>query len=186
MRQIPLTQRQFAVVDDQDYELLADFKWCYRAERNGRQGYAVRHGIVDGLDRLIYLHRQLVSAPPGHEVIFLNHDRLDCRRTNLKVVTKQEARQHHRVRSDSKSQIKGVSYDADDGSWTVTVYRNGKSTHLGTFYDEDNARKMYEYAMERENPDLHKAPERVEWTGIAAPDQRGNPDTALAPQGPCG
>ena len=90
MRAIQLSQDRLAIVDDEDYPLLSEFRWCYRAERNGRQGYAVRHCKVDGKDRLCYLHRQILPAPPDHEVIFLNHDRLDCRRENLKVVTKKK------------------------------------------------------------------------------------------------
>ena len=88
MLQILLSQNQVALVDDADYPLLSEFRWCYRAERNGNQGYAVRHRKVDGKDRLCYLHREVLPAPEGFETIFLNHDRLDCRRENLKIVTK--------------------------------------------------------------------------------------------------
>src|SRR5262249_20701869 len=107
MREIPLSQNQVALVDDVDYPLVSEFRWCYRPERDGRQGYAVRHRKVDGKDRLCYLHREILPAPEGFETIFLNHDTLDCRRENLRVVSKQEARQHHsRARSNSKSGIK--------------------------------------------------------------------------------
>src|SRR4051794_5542615 len=83
MQTIPLSQGQVALVDDADHPLLSDFRWCYRSERDGRQGYAVRHQKTDGKDRLQYLHRQIMDPPEGHEVIFRNHDRLDCRRENL-------------------------------------------------------------------------------------------------------
>src|SRR5215471_15585893 len=103
MRQIPLSQSGFARVDDEDYARLAGFRWCYRREKNQRQGYAVRHVKVDDNDRLSYLHREIMNPPPDHQVIFRNYDTLDCRRGNLLVVTKEQARQHHRVRKDSKS-----------------------------------------------------------------------------------
>jgi len=111
MQQIPLSQGRFVIVDGADYPLLVDFKWWFRGERDSRYGYAVRHHKVDGRDRLLYLHRLLMNPPAGHDVIFLNFDTLDCRRANLRVVTKQEARQHHRVRSDSKSGVKGVRHN---------------------------------------------------------------------------
>ncbi len=120
---ITLSQGQVAVVDDADYPLLSDFRWSYRAERNGKQGYAVRHMKVDGKDRLCYMHRQIMQPPTGYEVIFLNHDRLDYRRENLCVVSKEEARQHHRVRRDSKSGTKGVRYNPESESWSAYVYR---------------------------------------------------------------
>src|SRR6516162_4618577 len=119
MQQIPLSQGQVALVDDADYPLLSEHRWCYRPERNDRQGYAVRHVKADGKYRTCYLHRVILPAPPEHETIFLNHDRLDCRRSNLKVVTKEEARQHHRVRSDSKSGVKGVRYSPESETWSA-------------------------------------------------------------------
>src|SRR5262245_56759924 len=112
MRELLLSQGQVALVDDADFPLLSDCRWCYRAERGGRQGYAVRHVKIEGKDRLCYLHRQIMQPPAGMEVIFRNGDRLDCRRDNLLVVTTQEARQHHlRARSNSQSGIKGISYN---------------------------------------------------------------------------
>jgi hypothetical protein len=179
MQSIPLSQGQSVLIDDEDYPLLSDSRWCYRAERNRPQGYAVRHVKVEGKDRLLYLHRQLLHPGPGQEVIFLNHDRLDCRRGNLKVVSKQEARQHHRVRSDSKSGSKGVRYNADGDTWSAVIYRNGHCYHVGTYYSQEAAETAYEQALRRENPDLHKAPKTVERPRSPAPTEPNKPD------GPC-
>ncbi len=161
MQQIPLSQGKFALVDDADHALLADFKWCYRGEK-GKEGYAVRHAKVDGKDRLLYLHRHLMQPPEGMEVVFRNHDHLDCRRENLKVVTKDEARRHHRVRSDSKSGVKGVRPNPDDRTWSAYVYRDGHCYHVGTYYSQEAALAAYEQELRNENPDLHTAPARVE------------------------
>jgi hypothetical protein len=176
MRQILLSQGQVALVDDQDFSLLSDFRWCYRAERDGRQGYAVRHRKTDGKDRLCYLHREVLPAPEGHETIFLNHDRLDCRRENLKVVTKEEARRHHRVRSDSRSGVKGVRFNPDGGTWTAVTYRHGRCYHVGTYYTREQAEAAYEAELRKENPDLHTAPERVDRSSNPVPVQRGDPE----------
>src|SRR5260370_3009290 len=126
MRYIPLSQGQDAVVDDADHPFLAEDRWAYRAERGDRQGYAVRHIKVEGKDRLCYMHRQLMQPGPGQEVIFLNHDSLDYRRENLRVVSKEEARRHHRVRRDSKSGVKGVRYNPEGGTGRAGVYRDGR------------------------------------------------------------
>jgi hypothetical protein len=169
MQQIPLSQNQVALVDDADFGALAQFRWCYRGERNGGQGYAVRHHKVDGKDRLLYLHREVLPAPKGYETIFLNHDRLDCRRENLKVVTKQEARQHHRVRGDSKSGIKGVKFNPEFNTWTAQVYRDGHCYTIGTYSTQNDAIAAYERSLIRENADLHAAPERVDRDIIPLP-----------------
>jgi hypothetical protein len=177
MQHIPLSQGQVAVVDDADHPALAGFRWAYRAERDSRQGYAVRHHKVGGKDRLSYLHREIAGPVPlGHEVIFLNHDRLDCRRENLKVVSKEEARRHHRVRRDSKSGVKGVRYNEETDTWSAVVYRNGRGYTIGTYYTKEAAQVAYEQELRRENPDLHAAPDRVARPSNPVPARRGDPD----------
>jgi hypothetical protein len=181
MREIPLSQSQVVLVDDADYPLLSDFKWCYRSERDGRQGYAVRHVKVEGKDRLAYLHREIMQPPEGMEVSYLNHDRLDCRRENLRVVSKQEARQHHRVRRDSQSGVKGVRYNPESETWSAYVYRHGNAYHVGTFPYQHQAERAYEEELRKENPDLHKAPARVERPS----HQREEPASKERPAGCC-
>lgn len=178
MQQIPLSQGQIAFVDDHDFPLLSDFRWCYRAERDGKQGYAVRHVKVEGKDRLLYLHRQLMQPSPGHEVIFLNGDKLDCRRENLRLVTTKEARQHHlQARSNSKSGIKGISYNRRPNTWSVDIYRNGQAKRVGTFLTLKEAKEAQQKALQNENPDLHTAPARVVRPSNQDADQRGNPES---------
>ena len=87
MQQIPLSQGKFALVDDADFPLLSEFRWCYRGEM-GKEGYAVRHARTNGKDRLLYLHRHLMQPPPGHEVIFRNGDPRDIRLENLECITR--------------------------------------------------------------------------------------------------
>ena len=176
MQHIPLSQGQFALVDDEVFPLLSEFRWSYRAERDGRQGYAVRHHKVDGRDRLSYMHRQIMQPGPGQEVIFLNHDRLDCRRENLRVVSKEEARRHHRVRRDSKSGVKGVRYNPEGDTWSAVTYRHGHCYTVGTYYSKEAAEAAYEQELRRENPDLHTAPKTVARPSSLVPAQRDNPD----------
>jgi hypothetical protein len=162
MREILLSQGQAVLVDDHDFSVHSQYRWCYRPERDGRQGYAVRHVKVDGKDRLAYLHREIMQPQAGMEVVFLNHDTLDCRRENLRVVSKQEARQHHRVRRDSQSGSKGVRYNPESETWSAYVYRHGNAYHVGTFPYQHQAEEAYEAELRKENPELHAAPKRVE------------------------
>jgi len=161
MQTIPLSQGYVALVDDADYPLLSDFRWCYRGEK-GKQGYAVRHIKVDGKDRLLYLHRQIAQPPEGKVTVFLNHDTLDCRRTNLMNVTEEEARRHHRVRRDSKSGIKGVRYNPDNDTWSAYVYRHSHCYQVGTYRTAEQASAAYEQELDKESPALRNAPRAVE------------------------
>lgn len=162
MRQIQLNQNQIVILDDEDYDRLSTYHWCYRAERDGAQGYAIRHVKVDGKNKSEYMHRAIMNPPPGYTVIFKNYDRLDCRRENLCVVTTKESRRHHRVRSDSKTGIKGVRFNPDGGTWTAMTYRNGNCYTIGNFYTQEEARQAYEAELQRENAELYSAPAVVE------------------------
>src|SRR4051812_10096584 len=98
MPYIALTQNRSALVDQDDYDRYSADKWCFKADKRG-SGYAVRNVRVDHRYKLLPLARAIMAPPPGHDVVFLNHDTLDCRKDNLKVVTKAEAARLHRVRS---------------------------------------------------------------------------------------
>ena len=163
MRQINLSQNKIAILDDKDFERLAHFHWCYRGERNSNNGYAMRHAKQpQGGSKTEYLHRAIMNPPPETEVIFLNHDRLDCRRENLKIVDKVQARRHHRARRDAGSGFKGVKYNNFSRSWTARTYRSGKMYTLGTFNSLSEANAAYEKDIRSDNPDLYTAPAVVE------------------------
>jgi hypothetical protein len=173
MQQIKLTQGKIAVLDDEDYQRLCHFKWFYRGERNGGPGYCCRHGKkpVDPTGT-VYLHRAVMNPEAGLEVIFLNHDRLDCRKANLRAVTTEEARQHHRMRKDSQTGSKGVIRIGED-TWSAYVYRAGHAYHVGTYYTREQAERAYQAALVRENPDLHAAPAVVERQPMEPRGDRG-------------
>jgi hypothetical protein len=176
MQQIQLSQNKIVLLDDDDFERLSQHHWCYRGERNDAQGYAIRHAKVDGKVRTVYMHREIMGqVPPGHEVIFLNRDRLDCRRENLLIVNKEEARRHHRVRSDSQSMIKGLTYNPRPRTWSVNIYHNGSAKRVGTFFTQQEALDAYREAVLRENPDLYAAPEVIARGPQAVPVEEAQP-----------
>jgi hypothetical protein len=72
-------------------------------------------------------------------------------------VTKEEARQHHSVRCNSKSGAKGVRYTEATDSWSAYQYRHGHCYHVGTFGSNEQAEAAYAQELRRENPDLHTA-----------------------------
>jgi HNH endonuclease len=180
MYAINLNQNQSVLLDDEDFARLCQYKWIYRPDRGGRQGYAIRK-VKEGKGkyRNQYLHREITNPPSGCEVIFLNHDRLDCRRENLRVVSKEEARRHHQVRRDSKSGIKGVTFNRLSRTWRAHIYRDGRYRGLGSYWSEAAAIAAVEAAVREENPNLGDAPDQVMRGGFvrneAALEQQSEP-----------
>lgn len=145
MKEIPLTQGKAALVDDADYEWLMQWKWHF-----GASGYAIRC-VRKGGRQTIRLHRIIINAPNGMEVDHINRDRLDCRRSNLRVVSRAQ-NQHNAGKHTRKnqgacsSQYKGVSWRKARKVWVAGIGLNRKWIYLGFFNSEIEAARAYDDA----------------------------------------
>lgn len=94
-RVIPLTQGLSVLVDAEDYAYLSQWKWYAKSAGTGQGHYAARSVRDAKRIRTIRMHRLLMqkeldAAPGFREVDHRNRIRLDNRRKNLRVVTKQD------------------------------------------------------------------------------------------------
>jgi len=95
MREIPLTNGKVALVDDSDYEWLAQRKWSYQ-KGSKYTGYAVRTDYSAERPKTLSMHGEIVKPAAGLEVDHINHDGLDNRRANLRAVTHSENMRNQR------------------------------------------------------------------------------------------
>jgi hypothetical protein len=135
MKLIPLTQGLFAMVDDQDFAYLSQFKW--RAHKSGRTTYARRE--INGTKKSILLHRELLGSAPG-DIAHADHNGLNNQRGNISIVThKENAGDRRDLPSNNTSGVWGVSmckYVGVRGTtikWRAKPYIGGKCVHLGMF-----------------------------------------------------
>jgi len=153
MKTITLSRGKVAVVDDEDYDYLMQWKWCasFDFRGGGKIVIAVRHPKAsEGFNNLetIYMHRQILSARKGTVVDHINHDTLDNRRSNLRECSDGENK-CNRLRQKNISGFKGVSPGDKAGTWYVRIAKNKKQFCLGTFTNiVDAARKYDEAAKE--------------------------------------
>ena len=83
MREIQLTQGHVAIVDNEDFEFLSQFKW--HAHRNRYTYYAETY--KRGSKKRIKMHRAICGFPELRFVVdHINGNGLDNRRANLRVV----------------------------------------------------------------------------------------------------
>lgn len=82
-KEIFLGHGRVALVDDEDFDLVSQYKWY--AWKAGNVRYATRFNKLDGKKKAIYMHRLILSPDVGKQVEHLNGDRLDNRRCNLKI-----------------------------------------------------------------------------------------------------
>lgn len=162
--QIPLTgSNQFAIVDDEDYDLVKDISWQYHDWRNGN--VAARGTVSKTFDgkkwfRQEYMHRYIMDAPAGMHVDHINHNTLDNRRENLRVCTPQENSWNQRTQDSyggkkKISKYRGVSQrkSTKNGKtyvyWIGQVRQDGELHNLGNFKTELEAARAYdEFVLE--------------------------------------
>jgi hypothetical protein len=138
VRFIPLTQGKFAIVDADDYERLATYKWC--ASQSGNRIYAVRRRQ----NRTITMQRQIMNAPEGLLVDHIDGNSLNNRKSNLRLCSAHQNACNRRPRRNSSSKYKGVSWYKRDKKWQVQIYYNARTIHLGRFDDEVEAALVYD------------------------------------------
>ena len=141
MKEINLTQGKVALVDDEDYEYLNQWKWS--AAKVCRTFYAIR-GIRNGDGWTSEcMHRVILNVPAGKEIDHIDHDGLNNQRSNLRIVT---SRQNKFNKSASgRSKYLGVTIYKQRGHTYIkaSIGHNGKNINLGLFATEEEAALAY-------------------------------------------
>lgn len=77
----------------------------------------------------------------------INHDTLDNRRLNLRVVTRSQNSQNRRgAQAGNKTGIRGVSWNKAARKFTAQIYINKARKHLGSFSTARAASIAYQKA----------------------------------------
>ena len=144
MKEIELTQGKVALVDDEDYEYLRQWKWYYGCEGGkNKSGYAVR-SITNPKRALIFMHRVIMSTPTGMETDHINCNKTDNRKENLRVCTRLQNKKNNPLMKNNKTGYKGVSIN--NNRYKVKISVNKKQIHLGYFDKVEDAAKTYNLA----------------------------------------
>lgn len=140
-KQIKLTQNQYAIVDDEDYEYLNQWKWYAEWNQRGHVYYAVR----TSKNKRIYMHRMLMNTPKGAQTDHINNNSLDNRKSNLRICSHRQNQQN--LKRQTSSKYPGVTWVKREQKWQAQIQINGYRKNLGTFNNEKSAAKAYEKAV---------------------------------------
>lgn len=145
MKEITLSQDKVALVDDEDFEYLSQWKWsAYKAKNNKFYAHRKEFG-----NKTVIMHRLIMKAK-GREVQIdhINNNGLDNRRCNLRLATNSQNGFNKKVRRDSGTGIKGAFYVGQNREkpYVARITINGKRKHLGYFYTAQQAGEAYKNA----------------------------------------
>lgn len=139
MKKIPLSRNKFALVDDDMFEYLNQFKWYCDSE-----GYVIRGKRINGKTKRISMARLIMGNPIGKMIDHKNHNLLDNCRNNLRICTDSQNLANQQ-KTRGTSQFKGVSWHKNrPKKWVSSLQIDYKRIHLGYFDSEIEAAKAYD------------------------------------------
>lgn len=127
-----------AIVDDDDYPRLSRFRW-YRLPN----GY-VATKTKDG--HHLYMHREVMHTPPGKHTDHVDGNKLDNRKSNLRICSKSENLRNRGKQTNNTSGYKGVFYSIRAHRWRAQIVVERKAIHLGLFDTTVEAAQAYNEA----------------------------------------
>lgn len=137
---IQLTKGKTAIIDDEDYEKVRQYRWHVN-----HYGYAVCNKYVGGYKSVaIYMHRLVNDTPDGLYTDHINHDKLDNRKENLRSCTNRQNRYNTPIRKDNTSGAKGVRWHQN--RWNARIFIDGKEKTLGSYDNRLDAARAYNEA----------------------------------------
>jgi hypothetical protein len=147
LKKIPLTQGQFALVDDDDYKRFGHLKWHAWWNSHTKSYHAKRTGPRPD-KKTIYLAREIMGVDdPKVKVDHENHKTLDDRKSNLRACSNsQNIANRNGPPSNNKSGLRGVWWDKTRRLWRAGIQVNMKTIDLGRFEEKTSAASAYRLA----------------------------------------
>ena len=130
--------------DKEDYDLVKDYCW----DIDNSMGYVKTIDKINHAGKL-YLHRLIMRCTKGDGVIIdhINRNKIDCRKSNLRIVNNSQNAMNSCIRSDNTSGVKGVYWNKKRNKWSARITANKQDIFLGNYNeleDAENARKIGE------------------------------------------
>lgn len=143
-KSIPLTQGKFALVDDEDFEKINEYKWSYQA-----RGYAYKRNPNQSESFVLWMHRVIMNAPDYFEVDHVNGNGLDNRKENLRLSTRSQNAINTPKRKNNTSGYKGVTFFKRDKKWKAQITFEGRNIALGCYNTPIEAALVYDDAARK-------------------------------------
>ena len=149
MKYIKLNKGQTAIIDDEDFEYLSQFKWHADFMKNTQSFRAVRNNWINGKNSHVKMHREIMGNPTGKQIDHINHNSLDNRKVNLRIVTGSQNQMNRKIQKNNTSGYPGISFHKPTNSWNPTIKVNNKVISLKYFKTLSDAIEVRRAAEEK-------------------------------------
>lgn len=133
-KRIELTKGLYVLVDAEDYDYLNQWHWSF----DGR--YATRRFYKNNVGTKVYMHKLLIGGGKK-DVDHINRNKLDNRRSNLRVCDRGLNTINRDAISTNKSGFTGVIWHKKAQKWMAHMGFKGELIYLGLFEDKLDAIK---------------------------------------------
>lgn len=144
MKKIPLSRGFFALVDDEDYTFLMQWRWSLNEKRKNLSAY---RRCYKGAKRFVSMHRLILGVTDAKT--FVDHkdgNGLNNQKNNLRLCTNSENLRNRGMNKNNTSGFKGVVWAKWANKWLSQITHNGKCIKCGYFAEKVDAAHAYNEA----------------------------------------
>lgn len=155
MKIINLTKNQIALIDDEDYDLVSQYRWYAAKKRNTWYAATTIWGNGKDTKQYLLMHR-LIAKPTGKSIVdHIDRNGLNNQKNNLRICTNSlNLRNCPRTRQ-GRSGYRGVTSLPRD-RWLARINHDGKHLRIGMYTDKEEAARAYDvYAVILYGPFSH-------------------------------
>ena len=129
------------IIDVDDMKRVNEYYWHI-----GKEGYAI--STQRNNEDTLRLHNFIMNFSPSPKlyVDHINRKKLDCRKSNLRIVTAQQNAMNKSRQKNNTTGFVGVTFEKSQGYYKARIGLNNRRIHIGTSKNPVICAQMYNWA----------------------------------------
>jgi hypothetical protein len=150
MKEIYLSNNTTALVDNEDFEYINQFRWNCKYGTN--TNYAQRSYYIYPYNLTREMHIEIFmlhNIRIYDQIDHIDGNGLNNQKYNLRLATRSQNKMNVGLTAANTSSFKGVNFHKKEGMWRAIISYEKKHIHLGYFKTPEEAAFAYDNAAKR-------------------------------------